>query len=283
VIQARTRRRMPIVMPATVHIRRSYADCRYGQLHVATAYPSGGGFDERTAIICLHPSGSSNRFFAPLLSELARDRSVYAMDLPGHGQSDRAASDLSVADYANAVGDFADGLRLRSFDVIGAEFGALIAAELAIAKPQQVRRLALSSVPYPLPQERSAMSTRAAPMVPTQDGAHLIKEWERLKESRGANVSLDVVTDQLADVLRAGRQASAAAAAMLDYPAGQRLPLVKQPVLILRTRDEFAEHISRVKSALSRATLTDTPESSSASFAAQPHQVTQLTREFLDR
>ena len=127
------------------------------------------------------------------------------------------------------------------------------------------------------------MSTRAAPMVPTQDGAHLIKEWERLKESRGANVSLDVVTDQLADVLRAGRQASAAAAAMLDYPAGQRLPLVKQHVLILRTRDEFAEHISRVKSALSRATLTDTPESSSASFAAQPHQVTQLTREFLDR
>jgi pimeloyl-ACP methyl ester carboxylesterase len=274
---------MPIVMPATVHIRRSYAECRYGQLHVATAYPSGGGFDEHTAVICLHPSGSSSRMFAPLLPELGRDRSVYALDLPGHGQSDRPASDLSVLDYANAASDFADSLRLRSFDVIGVELGALIAAELAIAKPQQVRRLVLSSVPFPLAHERAPMAGRTAPMVPTQDGAHLIKEWERLKESRGANVALDMITDQLADVLRAGREAGVAAAAMLDYASSQRLPLVKQSVLILRTRDEFSEHTSRAKAALPRATLTDVPEFGSGLFAAQPHQASQLVREFLDR
>jgi pimeloyl-ACP methyl ester carboxylesterase len=274
---------MPIVMPATVHIRRSYADCRYGQLHVATAYPSGGGFDERTAVICLHPSGASSRLFAPLLPELGRDRSVYALDLPGHGQSDRATSDLSVADYANAVADLADGLRLRSFDLVGTELGALVAAELAITKQQQVRRLVLAAVPYPLAQERAAMAGRTAPMVATQDGAHILKEWERLKEARGANAPLDLVTDQLADVLRAGREASVAAAALLDYPSSQRLPQVKQPALILRTRDEFAEHTSRAKAAMPRATLVDVPECGSGMFVAAPHQAAQLSREFFDR
>ena len=274
---------MPIVMPATVHIRRSYAECRYGQLHAATAYPSGGGFDERTAVICLHAGGSSGRMFAPLLPELGRDRSVYSLDLPGHGQSDRANADLGVTDYANAVGDFADGLRLRSFDVIGCELGALVAAEIAIAKPQQVRRLVLTSIPYPLAQERAAMAGRTAPMLATQDGAHVLKEWDRLKESRGTNVALEVLTDQLADVLRAGREAAAAAAAMLDYPSSQRLPQVKQPVLVLRTRDEFAEHTSRAKAALTRATLTDVPDCGSGIFTAQPHQTSQLAREFFDR
>jgi pimeloyl-ACP methyl ester carboxylesterase len=70
---------------------------------------------------------------------------------------------------------------------------------------------------------------------------------------------------------------------MLDYPLSQRLPQVKQPALILRARDEFAEHTSRVKAALPRATLTDVPEGGSAVFLAAPHQVAQLSREFFDR
>ena len=68
--QVRKRSAVPNVMPATVNVRRSYADCRYGQLHVATAYPSGGGFDERTPLICLHHAGGSHRVFSALLPEL---------------------------------------------------------------------------------------------------------------------------------------------------------------------------------------------------------------------
>jgi len=47
-MQTKSRGRLPLPQPAVVHVRRSYADCRYGQLHLLTAYPSGGGFDERT-------------------------------------------------------------------------------------------------------------------------------------------------------------------------------------------------------------------------------------------
>ena len=145
-IQAKHRNRLPLPQPAVVHVRRSYADCRYGQVHVWTAYPSGGGFDERTPILCLHHAGGSGRFFAPVLRELGNDRSIYAPDLPGHGTSDVPSSRASVADFAGALGDFVDSLRLRSVDVFGYQLGALAAAELAIARPQQIRRVMLWGV-----------------------------------------------------------------------------------------------------------------------------------------
>ena len=41
--------------PVTVHLRKMYVDCRYGQLHVHTAFPSSGGFDELTPLVCVAP------------------------------------------------------------------------------------------------------------------------------------------------------------------------------------------------------------------------------------
>ena len=40
---------------AAVSLRRMYVDCRYGQLHLATAFPPSGGFDELTALLFLRP------------------------------------------------------------------------------------------------------------------------------------------------------------------------------------------------------------------------------------
>ena len=42
--------------PVTVHLRKMYVDCRFGQLHVHTAFPSSGGFDELTPLVCIHPA-----------------------------------------------------------------------------------------------------------------------------------------------------------------------------------------------------------------------------------
>ena len=69
-IQAKHRNRMPLPQPAVVHVRRSYSECRYGQMHVWTAYPSGGGFDERTPVICLHHSGGSGRLYPKTYDEM---------------------------------------------------------------------------------------------------------------------------------------------------------------------------------------------------------------------
>lgn len=282
-IHARNRRRLPIVMPATVHVRRSYAESRYGQLHVATAYPSGGGFDERAPLLCLHPNSSSARFFDPILPELGRDRSLYAPDLPGHGYSDAPAGDISISELAALVGEFIDSLRLRSVDVLGCQLGALVAIELASLKSQQIRRMVLSSVPHYTPSERQAQQQVLGSPTPMADGGHLSKEWQRLQGSRGSEVPADALTDDLADVLRSRRRAAANMNAMLEYQTAKRIVALRQPTLLLRPHDEYWEHTLRVKSAYSQAFLEELPDSGSGLFASGNHRAVQSVREFLDR
>src|ERR1700759_3238569 len=127
-------------------VRRGYFECRYGQLHVHNAIPPGGGFEEGPPLLCVHSSPGSGRVFDRLLLLAGRDRSVYAPDLPGFGDSD-APPRPTIADYAGALGDFLDTMRFRQIDVLGYQIGSLIPAELAIARPTQVRRVALVSVP----------------------------------------------------------------------------------------------------------------------------------------
>jgi pimeloyl-ACP methyl ester carboxylesterase len=135
-----------LTAPTIVRTRRAYFDCRFGQLHVRTAFPTTGGFDEGVTLFCLHPSEHSSRTFHRFLPEIADDRSVYAPDLPGCGESDAAPS-MNFKDAAAAVGDLARDLRLRQIDVLGFRFGAGVVLELAAARPELVRRLVLVAAP----------------------------------------------------------------------------------------------------------------------------------------
>ena len=129
-----------------VRTRRAYFDCKFGQLHVRTAFPATGGFDEGTTLFCLHHSEESSRTFARFLPEIAADRSVYAPDLPGFGESDPAPG-MHYGDAASAVADLAADLRLRQIDLLGFRFGAGVALELAATRPDLVRRLVLVGAP----------------------------------------------------------------------------------------------------------------------------------------
>ena len=66
--------------PATVRTRRAYFDCKFGQLHVRTAFPATGGFDEQVTLFCLHPLDASSRTFSRFVSELDDRLSTYNED-----------------------------------------------------------------------------------------------------------------------------------------------------------------------------------------------------------
>jgi pimeloyl-ACP methyl ester carboxylesterase len=283
VIHAKHRNRLPLPQPAVVHIRRSYAESRYGQTHIWTAYPSGGGFDERTPVVCLHHAGGSARVFAPILRELGNDRSVYAPDLPGHGTSDAPNGRFSVTDLAGSVLDFLDSLRLRQVDLFGYQLGAQLAAELAIARPQQVRRVMLWGVPTQSAQDRVSSLQSAAPLGSREDGSDVAEEWRRMIERKAPNASTVALAEELGDRLRSAQVAGKAHAAAADYIASERLPLVKQPTLVLRVKDEFWEQAPRVRGLLPNGSLLDLPDQGAGILSAAPQRFSSIAREHFDR
>jgi pimeloyl-ACP methyl ester carboxylesterase len=126
-------------------LRRAYFDCRFGQLHLHNAIPSGGGFDELTAVLCVHASHETARAFVPVLGALGLERSVYAPDLPGCGESDPSLDQFRVEAGINALADFLDSMRIRSVDLVARGDGAEIAQQLAKQRGAGVRRVVILS------------------------------------------------------------------------------------------------------------------------------------------
>ena len=134
-------------MKPVARLRRAYFDSRYGQLHVHQAIPPGGGFDEAVPLLCIPGARGRGRFFESLLGPLGADRSIYAPDLPGYGESDGvgAGSDAGAEQYALAFTDLLDSLRQRQVDVIAQGEGADAAIALVKLRPGSlVRRLVFS-------------------------------------------------------------------------------------------------------------------------------------------
>ncbi len=180
----------------TVRTRRAYFDCRFGQLHVRTAFPTTGGFDEGTTLLCLHPRDASSRIFDRFLPEIADDRSVYAPDLPGRGESD-AAPTSRFSDAAAAIADLAADLRLRQIDVLGFRSGANVAVELATSKPELVRRLILVAPPE---LENLTVVKQESLVVRIKPGPSDDTQWAQRTLAKARFVDLTDHADDLFDV-----------------------------------------------------------------------------------
>ncbi len=265
-----------------VRVRRAYFECRFGQLHVRTALPTSGGFDEHSTLLCFHQCPRSGRAFAKFLPEIARDRSVYAPDLPGYGESDPPPPRPAIADYAAAMADFVDAMRFRQIDLLGHHTGALVAAELGIQRPVQIRRVVVVSVPVFNLEEREAFNSRPWQSPATEDGSHLLREWQRQLQGRGAGVTLEDCAAGLAERLQGGANAVWGASAAHNYAANERLPLLRQPVLIIRPRDELWDAGLRARQLLRNARVVDLPDQGSGLFTVAPEIVARHAREFLN-
>ena len=269
--------------PVTVHLRKMYVDCRYGQLHVHTAFPSSGGFDELVPLVCIHPAPLSGRVFRSLLPDLGQDRSVYAPDLPGCGESDAPEAAPSIADYAAAVGDLLDSLRLRQVDLLGYQTGSLAAAELAIARPEQVRRVLLAGTPVFDARERETFNAKPWPARARDDGSHLVEEWQRIRRSRGVHATVRATGRGSRRGAASRRRSGLGHGCRGQLSAGERLPLVRQPVLLLRPRDEFWDMTGRGEALLREVRRLDLPEQDGGLFDTGSVEVARYAREFLDR
>lgn len=256
-------------------IRRAYMESRFGQLHVTTAFPVGGGFDEHATLLCLHRGPLSSRVFHGFMEEMGRDRSVYAPDLPGYGESDAPLTKPSIEDYASAVADFLDQMRFRQVDVLGHQAGAFVAAELALARPQVVRRLALVSVPALTPEERTQWS-RLVTSPASGDGSHLVDDFRRSME-RGDSA------DDFAMQIYNGANAWWLSNAAIHYEPAARFALITQPALVLRPKDRFFEATARAKAWLRNARSADLDGAGNDIFRSAPALVAAELRSFLDR
>jgi pimeloyl-ACP methyl ester carboxylesterase len=95
------------------------------------------------ALLLIHGIGDSSESWEPLMAALARDHTVVAPDLLGHGGSAKPRADYAVAAYANGMRDLLDVLGIERATVVGHSLGGGVAAQLAYQYPERCDRLVL--------------------------------------------------------------------------------------------------------------------------------------------
>lgn len=108
------------------------------RLHYAEAGPASG-----EAIIMLHGLSDSWFSFSKVMPLLADKYRVYALDLRGHGNSEKPASGYHTRDLAADVIAFMDAKRLTRVTIVGHSMGSFVAQYVALAAPKRVERMVL--------------------------------------------------------------------------------------------------------------------------------------------
>ena len=99
------------------------------------------------ALVLLHGITGSHTDFLPFMPTLAQHAHVYALDLRGHGLSDRTPGAYQVADYGRDVVAFLHTVVGRPAVIAGFSLGGLIAAWIAGRTPDLVQKLFLEEPP----------------------------------------------------------------------------------------------------------------------------------------
>jgi pimeloyl-ACP methyl ester carboxylesterase len=102
----------------------------------------GNGFP----LLLLHGWGGSSRYWQDTLNLFADVRSIYAPDLPGHGETPPIQDETSAERLATLVIEFADALGLEQFDLNGHSLGGAVAVYIAARCPERVRKLVITSL-----------------------------------------------------------------------------------------------------------------------------------------
>lgn len=224
---------------------RGYVNLPHGQLHLRRFGTSGNA----RPLLLLHECPGSSSGLRDLAAALATDRTVYALDLPGTGESDPLPTP-DVAHYATALTQLLDALGLPQVDVV-AEFTAVpFAVELARTAANRVHALCFDGAWLLAAAERRNLWRQYCPaLAPRTDGTHLLTLWHRLRDQelswpwyersaagirrRAAPLDGQRLTAIVTDLALQLENYGDAARAALDYDLKSALDAITQPVLLL--------------------------------------------------
>ncbi len=103
---------------------------------------------DRHALLIFNGSAANLLVLDPLINILAQHRRVIAFDQPGMGRTPSVYPTLSVPTLARLGAQCAQTLGVTTLDVLGYSFGGAMAQQMALTRPDLVRRVVLVAAVY---------------------------------------------------------------------------------------------------------------------------------------
>jgi pimeloyl-ACP methyl ester carboxylesterase len=224
----------------------------------------------RTPLVCLHGGpGSTHNYFRPL-ERLADERPVVLYDQLGCGRSDRPADVAwSLAVFTEELDALRGHLGLDRIHLLGTSWGGMLALEHALARPDTIRGLILSST-LASADEWAGEVKRLRDAIPIDDEGEANVELERRHFFRGAEEPLELARmreEKSPAVYEAmwGKNEWTMTGALAGWDVRPRLAELTMPTLILRGAHDLCTP------AIAKTLTTGIPHAREVVFAESSH------------
>ncbi len=149
-----------------------YVETSCGRAHLRRAGSSG------EPVMVLSSGGGSSAHFASVVTALGATRTAVAMDYFGNGRSEKLARVATMEAVVDEVFAVADSLGWDRFDVWGSHTGACVALEMAVQRPDRIRKGVLEAPVFVSTEfYDDLMANYFMDFAPHRFGLHLPKVW----------------------------------------------------------------------------------------------------------
>lgn len=235
----------------------------FGAIRIAEA-----GRGKPQALMLMHGIGGHLEAYAKNVVELARDFHVVALDLVGHGLSDKPTHlDYWPATYADQLAQLMDALEIERAHISGESLGGWVAGEFALRYPHRAQRLVLNTaggIPIVTDKGRQdlkeleALSRKNIGQPPTLESVRARMQW-LLHPYNWHLLNEELVETRLRIYLRDDYQRAAplVMAPLAKATAGEGLKLldlerIEHDTLFLWTRDNPIHDVEAARQACAR-------------------------------
>ncbi|HLQ33284.1 MAG TPA: alpha/beta hydrolase [Chloroflexota bacterium] len=126
---------------------------------VRLAYEEAGSGEQ--PLLLVHGWACDHTYLAPQIKHFSRRHRVIAVDLRGHGESDKPEQDYTMALLAGDLAWLCDQLELRRPVLVGHSMGGVVGLELLASSPGRLAAIVALDSPIVLPAHRHEQLRRA--------------------------------------------------------------------------------------------------------------------------
>ena len=269
-------------------LKRQYVNCRFGQLHLQVAEPKDRAKAVKNPIMCMHPSPASGRYYLDLIRGLGTDRFALAADTPGYGESDRPPNTTALMEgysgaFADALENLGYGKSGRKIDLLGYHTGCIIAVDLAIRRPDLIRKLCLVAVPYYDTAERQQkLLTGIDRFTYDDEPDHVVEMRNSTVKKRAKGVTREQAVDIFLERMKPGDKEWWAYTAVFGYDSKTQFAKITQPTALLNPHGVLYKETLAAAPVIPGAKLVDLPELDHGVFSVGSHIIAREARKFLD-